>query len=441
MNSRLFSQYRIDIQKLIRIATPIGLAQLAQTGMGTVDVIMAGRVSSADVGGVGIGASIWLPLVLFGQGLLLALPPTISYLNGSGQRHRIAHQVRQGLWISFLVMIPLALIIYHNDFILQFMNMDTHMADVTMNYLRAMVWGLPAYLLLINFRCLNDGIAKTKPAMVITFMGLMLNIPLNYMFIYGKFGAPALGGVGCGVATAIVNWAMAILMITYSAKNYNERSLKVFEKIIEKPNIKTLKKLTALGLPIAIALCSEVSLFALSSLLLSPLGADVVASHQIALNTSAVAFMFPMSIAMAATILVAQELGNHAPQKAKIMAHAAIILGLIAASVLALVIWVFMAAIYQFSDSVQVVVSGILRGYKDTKIILYITLLAYWGVGIPVGYILSRTDWIVPSIGAKGFWVAFIIALTIAAALLFMRMRKIQSQPDEAIIQQLERLK
>ena len=339
------------------------------------------------------------------------------------------------------------------------------MADVTMNYLRAMVWGLPAYLLLINFRCLNDGIAKTKPAMVITFMGLMLNIPLNYMFIYGKFGAPALGGVGCGVATAIVNWAMAILMITYSAKNYNERSLKVFEKIIEKPDIKTLKKLTALGLPIAIALCSEVSLFALSSLLLSPLGADVVASHQIALNTSAVAFMFPMSIAMAATILVAQELGNHAPQKAKIMAHAAIILGLIAASVLALVIWVFsaeiaalivgdnatvialsgsllaMAAIYQFSDSVQVVVSGILRGYKDTKIILYITLLAYWGVGIPVGYILSRTDWIVPSIGAKGFWVAFIIALTIAAALLFIRMRKIQSQPDEAIIQQLERLK
>ncbi|MBS7203738.1 MAG: MATE family efflux transporter, partial [Haemophilus parainfluenzae] len=339
------------------------------------------------------------------------------------------------------------------------------MADVTMNYLRAMVWGLPAYLLLINFRCLNDGIAKTKPAMVITFMGLMLNIPLNYMFIYGKFGAPALGGVGCGVATAIVNWAMAILMITYSAKNYNERSLKVFEKIIEKPDIKTLKKLTALGLPIAIALCSEVSLFALSSLLLSPLGADVVASHQIALNTSAVAFMFPMSIAMAATILVAQELGNHAPQKAKIMAHAAIILGLIAASVLALVIWVFseeiaalivgdnatvialsggllaMAAIYQFSDSVQVVVSGILRGYKDTKIILYITLLAYWGVGIPVGYILSRTDWIVPSIGAKGFWVAFIIALTIAAALLFIRMRKIQSQSDEAIIQQLERLK
>ena len=296
-------------------------------------------------------------------------------------------------------------------------------------------------------------------------MGLMLNIPLNYMFIYGKFGAPALGGVGCGVATAIVNWTMAILMITYSAKNYNERSLKVFEKIIEKPDIKTLKKLTALGLPIAIALCSEVSLFALSSLLLSPLGADVVASHQIALNTSAVAFMFPMSIGMAATILVAQELGNHAPQKAKIMAYAAIILGLIVATGLALVIWLFsdkiaalivgdnttvialsgglltIAAIYQFSDSVQVIVSGILRGYKDTKIILYITLLAYWGVGIPVGYILSRTDWIVPSIGAKGFWVAFIIALTIAAALLFIRMRKIQSQSDEAIIQQLERLK
>ena len=123
--------------------------------------------------------------------------------------------------------------------------------------------------------------------------------------------------------------------------------------------------MTALGLPIAIALCSEVSLFALSSLLLSPLGADVVASHQIALNTSAVAFMFPMSIAMAATILVAQELGNHAPQKAKIMAHAAIILGLIAASVLALVIWVFsaeIAALIVGDNATVIALSGSLLG-------------------------------------------------------------------------------
>ena len=169
---------------------------------------MAGRVSSADMAAISVGASIWLPLVLFGHGLLLALPPTISYLNGSGQRKRIAHQVRQGIWIVIFSCIPLGLLIQHSDFVLQRMDMEPRLAEITSGYLHAMIWGLPGYLLMINFRCLNDGIAKTKPAMVITFLGLMLNIPLNYIFIYGKLGVPAFGAVGCGIATAIVNWVM-----------------------------------------------------------------------------------------------------------------------------------------------------------------------------------------------------------------------------------------
>ena len=464
MNFRLLSQYHADIKKLIKISLPILLAQIAQNSMGLADTIMAGRVSSTDMAAISIGASIWMPLMLFGQGLLLALPPTISYLNGSGQRHRIAHQVRQGIWLVLGVSIPLGLLIYFCEIPLQYMQMESKMSDLARDYLYAMLWGVPAYLMLINFRCLNDGIAKTKPAMVITFLGLLINIPLNYIFIYGKFGIPAFGAVGCGIATAIVNWAMCLMMIFYSYTNAQERSLKVFSQLIEMPNLKTLKKLLRLGLPIAIAICCEVALFALTSLMLSPLGATIVASHQITLNTSSFIFMFPMSIGMAATILVGQALGTGSPQNAKKIGYAALLLGLTVTIITALITIFFryeiasifvtdeiviamaanlllFAALYQFSDTIQMVVGGILRGYKDTKIILYITLLAYWGVGIPVGYILSRTDWIVPSIGAKGFWVAFIIALTIAAALLFIRMRKIQSQSDEAIIQQLERLK
>ena len=216
--------------------------------MGLADTIMAGRVSSTDMAAISVGASIWMPLVLFGQGLLLALPPTISYLNGSGQRHRIAHQVRQGIWIVLGVSIPLGLLIYFCEIPLQYMQMESKMSDLARDYLHAMLWGLPAYLMLINFRCLNDGIAKTKPAMVITFLGLLLNIPLNYIFIYGKFGMPAFGAVGCGIATAIVNWAMCLMMIFYSYTNAQERSLKVFSQLIEMPNPKTLKKTTAFRL-------------------------------------------------------------------------------------------------------------------------------------------------------------------------------------------------
>ncbi|OOF37652.1 MATE family efflux transporter [Rodentibacter heidelbergensis] len=464
MNFRLLSDYHLDIKKLIKIAIPILLAQVAQNSMGLVDTIMAGRVSSTDMAAISVGASIWLPLVLFGHGLLLALPPTISYLNGSGQRHRIAHQVRQGIWIALASSIPLGLLIYYSDFILQLMQMDSHMAQITRDYLQAMLWGLPAYLLLVNFRCLNDGIAKTKPAMVIAFLGLMLNIPLNYIFIYGKFGMPALGAVGCGVATAIVNWSMCLMMLGYSYFNRQERQLKVFSQLIEKPNVATLKKLLQLGLPIAIALCCEVALFALTALLLSPLGATIVASHQIALNTSSFIFMFPMSVGMATTILVGQALGAGSPKKAKNIAYAALILGLTITVITAFItiffryeiasIFVnddividmaagllFLAAIYQFSDTVQVVVSGILRGYKDTKVILYITLFAYWVIGVPLGYMLARTDFLMPSMGAKGFWIAFVVSLTFAAVLLFYRMRKIQNLEDSRLMARLEKLK
>ena len=411
MNFRLLSQYHADIKKLIKISLPILLAQIAQNSMGLADTIMAGRVSSTDMAAISVGASIWMPLVLFGQGLLLALPPTISYLNGSGQRHRIAHQVRQGIWLVLGVSIPLGLLIYFCEIPLQYMQMESKMSDLARDYLHAMLWGLPAYLMLINFRCLNDGIAKTKPAMVITFLGLLLNIPLNYIFIYGKFGMPAFGAVGCGIATAIVNWAMCLMMMFYSYTNAQERSLKVFSQLIEMPNPKTLKKLLRLGLPIAIALCCEVALFALTSLMLSPLGSTIVASHQITLNTSSFIFMFPMSIGMATTILVGQALGAGSPQNAKKMSYAALLLGLTVTIITALITIFFryeiasifvtdeiviamaanlllFAALYQFSDTIQMVVGGILRGYKDTKVILYITLFSYWVIGVPLGYIL-----------------------------------------------------
>lgn len=462
-NSRR-QEYHEQGKKLIQIAIPILLAQIAQNSMGLVDTMMAGRVSAEDMAAISVGAGIWFPLVLFGQGLLLALPPTISYLNGSGQRHRIAHQVRQGLWITAFVCIPIGLLIYHSHYIIYAMKMETQLAEITLGYLRAMLFGLPAYLLMINFRCLNDGIAKTKPAMVITFAGLLLNIPLNYIFIYGKFGLPAFGAIGCGIATAIVNWAMCLMMIAYSKTAKNQQDLKVFQHLLEKPDWTTLKKLFGLGFPIAVALWAEVALFSLSSLFLSPLGSTAVASHQIALNTSAFIFMFPLSIGMAATILVGQRLGEGFPKKAQKVSYAALFVGLSITFITAFTTifgrevisslfvkdqeviaiasgLLIIAALYQFSDTIQVVSSGVLRGYKDTKSILYITIVCYWLIGMPLGYTLSMTDIIVPHLGAKGFWIGFVVSLTAAAICLIHRMRKIQSLPDEVLLVKLEKNK
>ncbi|MFZ7172892.1 MATE family efflux transporter [Avibacterium volantium] len=455
--------HRQEMGKLVAIAFPILLAQMAQNSMGFVDTIMAGRVSAADMAAISVGASIWLPLILLGHGLLLALPPIISYLNGSGQRQRIAHYVRQGMWVVVLSCIPLGLFIYYSDYVISHMKMEPRLAQITIDYLHAMLWGLPGYLLMINFRCLNDGIAKTAPTMLITFAGLFLNIPLNYIFIYGKLGVPAFGAVGCGIATAIVNWAMCFMMISYSRQARSQRDIHLFDKIIEKPDFSTLKKVLGLGFPIGIALFCEVALFALSSLLLSPLGTDVVASHQVALTTSSFIFTFPISLGMATTILVGQRLGEGQLKQAKVVFHSALAVGLALACITASIIVLFnqqipkiyvtdkqviliashlllISALYQFSDTIQVITAGALRGYKDTKSILYITMFCYWGIGMPLGYILSRTDWLMPSIGAAGFWVGFVVSLTVAAVLLIQRIRKIQALPDQEILQKLKEI-
>lgn len=459
-----FSQYKTIANKLIRLALPILLSQIAQSFMGLSDTIMAGRVSATDMAAISVGASIWLPLVLLGQGLLLALPPTISYLNGSGKRNQIAHQVRQGIWIALFSCIPLGFLIYHSEIIIQHMGMDAKLAEITIGYLHAMLFGLPAYLLMINFRCLNDGIAQTKPAMMITLFGLFINIPLNYIFIYGKLGFPAFGAVGCGIATATANWIMCFLMIGYSKSARNQRDLKVFEQILEKPNKATIIKLLKLGYPIAIAIFCEVALFSLTSLFLSPLGTQMVASHQIALNTSSFIFMLPMSLGMAATILVGQRLGEKSPIQAKQTAYVVIALGLILTAITAtltialhtVIPFIFVedhnvatmassllliAALYQFPDSLQAIVSGVLRGYKDTKAILYVTIFCYWLIGMSIGYTLSLTDFIVPHLGAKGFWIGFVVSLTTAAIGLIYRMKKIQAFPDDELLEKLEKLK
>ncbi|MDO4431323.1 MAG: MATE family efflux transporter [Lonepinella koalarum] len=457
-------EYHEQAKKLIQIAIPILFAQIAQNSMGLVDTMMAGRVSATDMAAISVGAGIWFPLVLFGQGLLLALPPTISYLNGSGQRHRIAHQVKQGLWIVFFACIPLGLLIYHSDYLIHAQNIDNELADITLGYLHAMLFGLPAYLLMINFRCLNDGIAKTKPAMVITFIGLLLNIPLNYIFIYGKLGMPAFGAIGCGIATAIVNWVMCLMMIAYSKNAKNQRDLRIFHQLVEKPDWATLKKLFRLGFPIAVALWAEVALFALTSLLISPLGSTVVASHQIALNTSSFIFMFPMSLGMAATILVGQRLGEGSPEKAKKVSYTALFVGLNITFITAIITLfgretiaalfvkdpsviamasslLIIATLYQFSDTIQAVSNGVLRGYKDTKAVLYITVICYWGIGMPLGYTLSMTDILLPHLGAKGFWIGFVVSLTAAAICLIYRMRKIQQLPVNELLAKLEKNK
>ncbi|HDL6224876.1 TPA: MATE family efflux transporter, partial [Mannheimia haemolytica] len=324
MNLR-WQEYPENARKLFKLSLPIFISQLSASGMGLADIVMAGLVSDDDVSAIAVSNSIYFPLFLFVSGLLNAITPTVSYLNGSSNRHLIANQVRQGYWIVFAMSIPLMAIFLNSHLILDLMQTPAEFSIKSQQYLAVMAVGLIPALLAVSLRCMNDGLSNPKPAMRITFFGLLLNIPLNYIFIFGKFGLPEMGAVGCGVATAIVNLIMFFMLLHYCYTNSAQKDIRLFEKWIDAPSGQILLKLCKLGLPIAFAIFTEVMLFSTSSLFLSPLGSQVVASHQAALQTSSLFFMIPMSFGIATTIMIGQTLGQKNVEGAKILSYHALI--------------------------------------------------------------------------------------------------------------------
>lgn len=450
-------KYLTEARQLLALAIPVILAQVAQTAMGFVDTIMAGAVSATDMAAVAVGTSIWLPAILFGHGLLLALTPTVAQLNGSGRRERIAEQIRQGYWLALFVSLLIMVLLWHAGYLIRAMHdIDPLLAMKAEGYLHALLFGAPGYLFFQVLRNQCEGLSKTKPGMVLGFLGLMVNIPLNYIFIYGHFGMPALGGVGCGVATASVYWVMFICMRFWVRRMSTMRDIRLTSSW-SPPSRPILSRLMTLGLPVALALFFEVTLFAVVALLVSPLGIVNVAGHQIALNFSSLMFVLPLSLGVATTIRVGYRLGQGSTEQAKVAAWTAQGVGISMAALTALFTVTFrhqiallyndnpevvtlaaqlmlLAAIYQFSDSIQVIGSGILRGYKDTRSIFFITFIAYWLLGLPAGYLLALTDWLVPRMGPAGFWCGFIVGLTSAAVMMIWRIRRLQQSPAEVIL-------
>lgn len=443
-------------KSLLKLTYPILIAQLIQNLMGFVDIVMAGRVSAIDLAAVAVANSIWLPLILTVYGLILALAAIVSQLSGAKKYSQIVEQTYQTAWIALALGILLISLYYLlTPLIAPLVTLEGNLEALMFDYLGYIIWGAPGYCLYLVLRNYSEGMSYTKPTMIISIIGLLVNIPANYIFIYGELGMPALGGAGCGIATALVYWSMFISMLIYC----------FYSKVLKQANIFTafylpvwgeIKNILTLGVPIALSLLFEVSLFAVVAIILVPFGAEIVASHQVALNFTGLIFMVPLSLAMATTIKVGYAVGNKNLKQARDYSLYSIVLGLLLACVTAMFTVLFrveiagiyseelsvielaaslmlLATIWQFSDSIQVISAGALRGYKDTKSILYITFVSYWLIGLSVGLLLGVTDWIVPKMGAYGLWIGFIVGLTSAAILLSWRLRVIQRRIKVAL--------
>ena len=443
-------------KSLLKLAYPILIAQLIQNLMGFADTVMAGRVSAIDMAAVAVAGSVWFPVILTISGIMMALAAIVSQYAGAHAYNKVANATYQTAWIGLLLggLVIVANSIF-SPMIYAQVTLEPQLKLLMFDYLDYIVWGGPAFCLYFVLRNYSEGLSHTKPTMIISIIGLLINIPANYVFIYGKFGMPALGGAGCGLATAIVYWVMFLGMLLYAYFSPKLKHASLFTKI-HWPNWQDMKGIMVVGTPIAFSLLFEVSLFAAVAIILAPLGAEIVASHQIAINFSGLVFMVPLSLAMAVTIKVGFAVGNNDHKQAKAICKHSVIFGLLIAVVTAAITLafrqeiasiyttdipvielaaslMFLAALFQFSDAIQVISAGALRGYKDTTSILIITFISYWIVGLSIGLVLGVTDWVIPRIGPYGFWIGFISGLSCAAVLLAWRLRVVQRRIEHRI--------
>jgi MATE family multidrug resistance protein len=443
--------FKKELKTILHLAWPLLIAQITQILMGVSDTIMAGRYSATDMAAVAIGFGFTLPVIVFIQGITLALPMIISRFNGAKQTDKVANYTQQMGWLAMAFALLALAFSFVFPPLFDLIEMDAEMRSITYAYIQYILYSMPAFALYQVLRNYCEGLSITKPSMVIMGIGLLVNIPANYVLIYGKFGLPQLGGVGCGIATALVFVAMFFATLIYTKYARKLQQFNLYQHLYW-PDRQLIKECIKLGFPIAMTILFEVTLFAVVAILLAPFGATVVASHQIALNFSALMFMIPLSLGMATSIRIGYLLGESRPEQAKIATRCAFLLGIsIAVFTATLTVLarepiarlysideevitlasslLLLAAMFQFSDAIQVISGTALRGYKDTAWMFYLSFISYWIVGMTIGCILGLTDWIVPKMAGAGFWIGFICGLSTAAILLGLRLKHVQSQP------------
>ncbi len=434
------------------LALPIMGTQLAQTGLGVVDTLIAGMAGTLDLASIAVGSSIWLPLVMLVAGIMVGLLPLIAHAKGAKNKALSAQTLQQGIYLSlFLGIMAMVLLLYVTSPVMHLMGVTPEIQLMTQEYLNYIAYGLPAVAVHQALRSYNEAVNLTQPVTLIAFLGLLLNIPLNLIFVFGYGPVDALGGPGCGLASCIIFYLMAFALAGYTLLSKHHLKVKPL-KNLARPNSRAMLNILAIGLPIGLAIFVEVSLFCAIALLIARLGPEVVAAHQITLSITSLLFMVPLSLALAITVRVGQELGQNNSLAAKLSWQNGLKIHLLFALINGSIL-VFLgqnlvglytqeagvitlasqllicAAIFQISDGLQVGAAGALRGYKDTLFTLVITLISFWLIGLPLGYYLGLSQQ--PPMGAQGFWIGLIVGLTINAVLLLTRLRSVSHKASQ----------
>ncbi|MEM7430598.1 MAG: MATE family efflux transporter [Pseudomonadota bacterium] len=446
------SKWRRELSELFKIGWPLIINNLTIAGIHFADAVMAGRLGAEALAAVAVGGSIWFFGFSFCLGIMMAISPIAARLNGSGQQGLIGRYTRQGVYFGVLIAAVLMLVAYNFiESILTFVGIDPGFRELTAGYVRAIFLGAPAIFIFLALRFTTEGIGVTRPIMYVSVMSLAVNVFLNWVLMFGNLGAPALGAVGCGLASAITMWSMMLVLGAYMLSSQRYKPLEIFSRVAPvRPEV--VKEILLLGLPIAVMIMAEAGLFNAVSVLMGTRGATISAAHQVAINFAMTTFMIPLALSGAITVRVSYQLGEGQPEKARYSGGFGILVCGLFMTFSAIMMLIFrhwvvriytddpavtsiavslllVAAIFQIADGVQIGSAGALRGYKDTRFPMTINVISYWVLAFPLAYMAAVTYKLAPVYT----WVAFIVGLSVAAIFLGWRFWQI-SKPSRLTV-------
>ncbi len=430
---------RVNIRVVFNIAMPMVIAELGWIGMSIADTMMVGRVSVEAIGAVSLGSSIYLPIAVFGLGLLLGMDTLVSHAFGAGKTDLCLKWLGKGVQLSLAVSPFLCLVFLSVSGVVEFWDKPDSFKAQTLSYMRILALSIPPLLLYGAFRRYLAGITRVYPIMAALVIANLVNILINWILIFGNLGAPALGVTGAAWATVVSRTFMAAFLlaaILWSGKK--QAILAVRESFrIEPGKYRTILKL---GFPAAMQLLLEVGVFATVTVFASWLDVTSLAAHHIVLNIASVTFMVPQGISSAAAVLVGKSLGAGNMVQARIDGWTTLGVGMLfmgtAAGVFLIVPEIILrmftsdpvlirmgvtllsiAAVFQIFDGCQVISIGLLRGLGNTHTPMISSLIVHWGLALPVSYALC----FVFDQGVTGLWVGLCLGLMIVAVWLSLK--------------------
>ncbi len=433
-------------RQIAPLAWPVFIGQVSVLAFSTIDTLLVARASATDLAALAVGASAYITIFIGFMGVLMALAPIVGQLHGAQRSAEAGRQVHQALWIAAaLALLGSTLLAFPYPF-LALSRVSPEVAGKVRGYLLALAFSLPASLLFTLYRGFNTAVGRPKAVMALQVGALLFKLPLSAALVFDvpALGLPALGVLGCGIATAVAMWAQVLAAWLVMRGDPFYKPVELFGHGLHRPDGPALRHHLRLGVPLGGGILVEVTGFSFMAIFIARLGTTPVAGHQIAVNLVSLMFMMPLAVANATSTLVALRIGAQQPAAARRLGWHGLLLGcsvaavmgalmlfarapvlglytqdpMVIAAALPLLAWV---AVFHVADAAQTIAAFVLRAYKVTVVPMVIYVAALWGVGLGGGYSLAfNLPGIVPLAlqGARGFWFASTAGLVLAGGAL-----------------------